>query len=92
METEPVAQHDDHIWLTVGGEAWAIKRIRQPYFYLWRGYWPNLEYTIVYMSEFDPVKYVERAVAQMEGSTHERRNRSEHDVGAARQRSSESSN
>jgi hypothetical protein len=30
-------QHDDHIWLTVGGSSWAIFSIRWPIIYLWRG-------------------------------------------------------
>ena len=41
-------QHNDHVWVTVNGEAWAIMAI-QHYgdiiiFHLWRGYEPNLEF------------------------------------------------
>lgn len=40
-------QHDDHIWLTVLNEPWAIQCIeRAPdgmIFHLWRGYAPDLE-------------------------------------------------
>jgi hypothetical protein len=42
-------QHDDHIWLTAGGSAWAILRVhrsngRAYRFDLWRGYKPDLEF------------------------------------------------
>jgi hypothetical protein len=30
-------QHDDHVWLTVGGSAWAIFSIQWPIIFLWRG-------------------------------------------------------
>ena len=59
-------QHDDHIWLTVDGEAWAIYRIRWPIIFLWRGYAPNLEYFAVEMSEFDNDAYVAKAAAMLE--------------------------
>lgn len=40
-------QHDDHIWLTAGGSAWAIMRIHGNTIYLWRGYAPKLEYAVI---------------------------------------------
>lgn len=40
-------QHDDHIWITAAGEAWAIQRIHGNTFYLWRGYAPQLEYAVI---------------------------------------------
>ena len=43
-------QHDDHIWLTVDGEAWAIRYIDRPFIGLWRGYWPNLGYNVIGMT------------------------------------------
>ena len=55
-------QHDDHIWLTVNGTAWAIHSIRWPIIYLWRGYWPSFEFNAVDMSEFDSKGYIERAL------------------------------
>jgi hypothetical protein len=54
-------QHDDHIWLTVGGEAWAIKRISGPLIQLWRGYEPELEYAVVDMSGFNADAYAAEA-------------------------------
>jgi hypothetical protein len=47
-------QHDDHIWLTAAGEAWAIRAIRGERIYLWRGYAPNLQYCIL---EWPPVHW-----------------------------------
>jgi hypothetical protein len=43
-------QQDDHIWLTVGGSSWAIQYILPPVIYLWRGYYPNCEYSAVDIS------------------------------------------
>jgi hypothetical protein len=56
-------QHDDHIWLTVDGEAWAIKRVSWPLIQLWRGYEPELEYAVVNMSGFKADAYVAEADA-----------------------------
>lgn len=50
-------QHDDHIWLTVGGSAWAIERIEGHYISFWRGYWPDLEYLVVDISDVDWEEY-----------------------------------
>jgi hypothetical protein len=59
METSTVAnQHDDHIWLTVKGEAYAIYKIDWPLIILWRGYAPHLEFTAVSMENFDAERYV----------------------------------
>jgi hypothetical protein len=58
-------QHDDHIWLTVGGEAWAIKWIHWPFIGLWRGYAPDLEFNYVDMSKFNTDSYVARAAARL---------------------------
>lgn len=51
--SEAHEQHDDHIWLTVQGEAWAIRSIErilpdEPRFELWRGYYPNIEFRRVW--------------------------------------------
>lgn len=61
-------QHDDHIWLTVSGSAWAIKAIRWPTIYLWRGYEPKLEYAVVDMSEFNADAYCDRAALALNES------------------------
>lgn len=50
-------QHDDHIWLTVGGSSWAIHFMKWPYIVLWRGYWPNWEFNFVDMTYFNPEHY-----------------------------------
>ncbi|WFU43592.1 hypothetical protein QA640_14800 [Bradyrhizobium sp. CB82] len=55
-------QHDDHIWLTVRGEAWAIRRIRGRTFHLWRGYEPNLEFCAVDILDPDWDAYCAAAV------------------------------
>jgi hypothetical protein len=56
-------QHDDHIWLTVGGEAWAIQAIQPPILYLWRGCWPDCDYSAIDMSEFDLMSTCGQAAA-----------------------------
>jgi hypothetical protein len=61
METSTLEQHDDHIWLVVKGEAWAIQAIKMPIIYLWRGYMPNCEYNAIDMSDFDYDLYCFRA-------------------------------
>jgi hypothetical protein len=58
-------QHDDHIWLTVNSEAWAIRAIEWPIIFLWRGYEPNLEYSAVEMSRFNAEAYADKAVAML---------------------------
>jgi hypothetical protein len=60
-------QHDDHIWLTVNGEAWAIYQMKWPNIWLWRGYYPNLQFTMVNMTEFDAKKYCDMAVKLLYG-------------------------
>lgn len=63
-------QHDDHIWLTVYGEAWAIRRIqrgRTLVIHLWRGYAPNLEFQAVEFQKVDWAGYCEAAVAMLRG-------------------------
>ena len=58
-------QHDDHIWLTVNGEGWAIRALEWPIIFLWRGYEPNLEYCAVEMSRFNAKSYADKAVAML---------------------------
>ena len=58
-------QHDDHIWLTVGGEAWAIHSMNWPVIWLWRGYEPDLEYSAVEMSNFNAETYADKAIAML---------------------------
>lgn len=60
-------QHDDHIWLTVNGEAWAIKWMDWPYIWLWRGYYPDLEYSFVDLSNFDAEAYTKAALKLLYG-------------------------
>lgn len=60
-------QHDDHIWLTVGGSAWAILTIDGPFLMLWRGYEPDLEYCVIEMSEFNSDSYADKAVEMLYG-------------------------
>lgn len=60
--TDP-PQHDDHIWLTVYGEAWAIRAMSWPYILLWRGYEPDLEFAVIHMSGFCQEAYCEKAAA-----------------------------
>lgn len=63
-------QHDDHIWLTILGEAWAIQAIhRYPgeayLFRLWRGYEPNLEFTDMVLTNTNWERYCVACVAVM---------------------------
>jgi hypothetical protein len=61
----PPPLQDDHCWLTINGEAWAIRRWRPPTLYLWRGYHPHLQYTVVdvdNMTEEDWDNYCDKAV------------------------------
>ena len=57
-----MSQHDDHVWLTVSGEGWAIRKMRWPIVWLWRGYEPSLEYLSVDLSEFDADGYCDKAI------------------------------
>jgi hypothetical protein len=63
------AQHDDHIWVTVRGEAWAIAEIYKSWIWLWRGYWPNMEVALLDTNGIDWVGYCDRAVFMMYGDT-----------------------
>jgi hypothetical protein len=60
-------QHDDHIWVVVLGESWAIEGIRHKedstVFYLWRGYYPNIERSSAELKNWDWTSYCEAAVA-----------------------------
>jgi hypothetical protein len=55
-------QHDDHIWLTVGGQAWVIRWMRWPFIGLWRGYEPDLQFSLLDMTAFNAESYVKKAV------------------------------
>lgn len=61
-------QQDDHIWITVNGEAWAIRAIRGNVLWLWRGYWPNLQYSAIEISNFDVEEYCDRAAKMLYAS------------------------
>jgi hypothetical protein len=50
----------------IGGEMFAIRRIHKPYIVLWRGYHPNIEYTVVDMKDFRPEEYCDKAVKMLE--------------------------
>ncbi|HEY7415671.1 MAG TPA: hypothetical protein VH593_10805 [Ktedonobacteraceae bacterium] len=59
-------QHDDHIWLVVAGESWAIHSIQRKAGYtrlnLWRGYEPNLEYSEYVLDPgWDTERYIKTA-------------------------------
>jgi hypothetical protein len=60
-------QHDDHIWLSVRGEGWAIRAIEREHeamiFHLWRGYEPDLEFATVEFTETNWPAYCEAAAA-----------------------------
>jgi hypothetical protein len=65
-------QHDDHIWVTVRGEAWAIERILRYYpdvmvFHLRRGYEPNLEFSWFSVSDHNWEHHYEEAVILYSG-------------------------
>jgi hypothetical protein len=63
---ETKAQHDDHIWLTVYGEGWAIAKRHGNQVLLWRGYEPNLEWLAVEMADADWEAYADAALARLE--------------------------
>ena len=59
-------QHDDHCWLNVRGEGWAIRRIERAgsitwRIHLWRGYEPDLEFCCVELENFDIRAYSDAA-------------------------------
>jgi hypothetical protein len=60
-------QHDDHCWLMVGGSMWAIEFMRWPIIFLWRGYWPNIENSILDVSEVRWDEYISKAVSLLAG-------------------------
>ena len=60
-------QHDDHIWLTVNGEAWAICAMAWPIIFLWRGYEPDIEWTVLDMTRFNSEAYADRATKLLYG-------------------------
>ena len=62
----PEVQHDDHIWMRVAGTAWAIERLEPGRMYLWRGYWPNLEFASVDTQFMNWDIYCESAVQFLE--------------------------
>jgi len=53
-------QHDDHIWLTAGGSAWAIEWICGDIIGLWRGHWPNLEFSLLNVSKVNWESYCKK--------------------------------
>jgi hypothetical protein len=55
-------QHDDHIWLTVGGRAWAIYAMNGTDICLWRGYHPYIEYSYLDISKVDWESYHRKAL------------------------------
>lgn len=68
---EDLEQHDDHIWLTIGGKAWAIRSIEHHraasvlVLHLWRGYVPCLEYISVEFVSVNWDEYCEKAVKML---------------------------
>jgi hypothetical protein len=58
-------QHDDHIWLVVHRECWAIRVIERRHgsmvFHLWRGYGPFLEFQSIEFITTDWPAYCEMA-------------------------------
>jgi hypothetical protein len=66
VTTDP-PQHDDHIWFTVHGEGWAIRRIErvgdETVVSLWRGYYPELEFAALRVSCVDWDAYCRDAAA-----------------------------
>lgn len=63
-------QHDDHIWLTAGDKAWAIYLIVGPIYYLWRGYHPNIEWSILDVSNVNWESYINKATSLLEALNH----------------------
>lgn len=61
-------QHDDHIWLTVLGEGWAIRKLTPTCIYLWRGYITNLQYCEIDITRVNWTAYCDKAVAMLKGN------------------------
>ena len=68
-------RHDDHIWICMHGEAWAICEIpRKPdgsfdMICCWRGYWPFIQYMTIDatgITSWEP--YCDAAVKALEGA------------------------
>jgi hypothetical protein len=59
-------QHNDHTWVTLDGEGWAIKAIMEikghRIFCLWRGYYPLIQETLVDVTTLHTAEYVRRCV------------------------------
>lgn len=55
-------QHDDHIWLNVGGSAWAIYSLHGPVALLWRGYYPDFEFNAVNLAGVDWEAYAQKSL------------------------------
>jgi hypothetical protein len=55
-------QADDHCWLTVRQEAWAIRGVEDKTLHLWRGWAPNLEYLTIDLSRARWGPYCDKAV------------------------------
>ena len=60
-------QHDDHIWLTVNGEGWAIHKLDWPYVWLWHGYEPHIEHLFMDLSGFNADAYANAALKLLYG-------------------------
>lgn len=59
-------QHDDHIWLNVGGRSWAIHSMNEHGVTLWRGYYPYIEYSYLDISNVDWESYHRKYDALLE--------------------------
>jgi hypothetical protein len=55
-------QHDDHIWLTVGGKAWAIHGVDGDLIHLWRGFYPYIQYAMLDISNVNWESYHQKAI------------------------------
>lgn len=64
--SEKIEQHDDHCWLTADGKAWKIVGIIWPLIFMARGYYPNIETTIIDMSQFRSKEYCDKATQMLE--------------------------
>jgi hypothetical protein len=56
-------QHNDHIWLTIASEAWAIQSIEDKMMHLWRGWEPEVERMSIDLTRAKWDKYADAAVA-----------------------------
>jgi len=71
-QVDDARQHDDHIWLCVGGEMWGVFRMHPeaPHFiWLWRGYYPHLEFKLIDTMGVDWEEYGCRCLFQLYGDT-----------------------